>query len=237
MADFEQESGDGNWLVTYSDLVTLLLVFFVLMYVLSPGVDQATFNSFISHFQSSVSVVKDNSKMPSRDNGNKMSEEWQKVKDYVKKKNLESQVQIERVEQGIKVTLGDSLTFNSGSAVLLPGAKKVLEKISSVMDSSVLSVETRGHTDNVPVSDASPYRSNWHLGAARAVSVLLYIKEKSQLEPRKFKASSFGEYKPIANSNTAEGRRRNRRVEIFIKYTEDSGKESDSILDIQQTTS
>lgn len=224
MENSERDSGDGNWLVTYSDLVTLLLVFFVLLYVLTPGIDRSTFNDFISHFQSSVSVVNDNdesskqSSTPSKKN-TKLREEWRQVKEFLEEEGLSSEVKIKAVnEKIVKITLSDSLTFNSGSARLLPEARMVLSRIGKVMKEEVREVKTQGHTDNVPIASSSPFRSNWHLGAARAVSVVLFISDVSKLPPQKFEASSFGEYKPLTSNKTAEGRRKNRRVEIYVQY-------------------
>lgn len=218
MGDSERESGDGNWLVTYSDLVTLLLVFFVLLYVLTPGLDQSRFNDFISHFQSSVSIVKNNNEVSRKSSDNSLRKEWKQVKKFVDMKGLSSEVQIEKIEDGVKVTLSDSLTFNSGSAKLLSRAKVVLGKIRDILGTNVRAVKAQGHTDNVPISESSIYRSNWHLGAARAVSVVLFLRDNAKVAPRKFEASSFGKYKPIATNETPEGRRKNRRVEIYVRY-------------------
>ncbi|WP_138430785.1 OmpA/MotB family protein [Fodinibius saliphilus] len=220
MGDSEQESGNGNWLVTYSDLVTLLLVFFVLLYVLTPGIDQSTFNNFISHFQSSVSVVNENNASRKQPSNNTLREEWEQIKKYLEEQGLSSEVKIQRIKDGVKITLSDSLTFNSGSARLLARAKDVIEKISGVMGRDVREVKTQGHTDDVPIASNSMYRSNWHLGAARAVSVVQFMSREAPLSPHKFEASSFGEYKPVTTNDTKEGRRKNRRVEIYVRYYE-----------------
>lgn len=221
MGDFERESGEGNWIVTYSDLVTLLLVFFVLLYTMTPGIDKSTFNDVISYFQSSQSVVfEKNGSIKKKDN-KQLRQEWKKVKKYLKKNQFSSEVDIEQTRKGIKITLNDSLTFNSGSARILKRSEVVLERIAKAIDqgaSDVQEVKVHGHTDDVPISDSSRFRSNWHLGAARAVSVVLFVKRQSKLAPKKFEASSYGEYRPVASNETAEGRRKNRRVEIFINY-------------------
>lgn len=218
MGDSERESGSGNWLVTYSDLVTLLLVFFVLLYTLTPGVDVSTFNDFISHFQSQSSVIEQKAEPNLEPGDNTLRQEWVEVRKFVEEQELSSQVKIEKIADGVKVTLSDSLTFNSGSANLLPKAKVVLKEIAKKLDDDVREINTQGHTDNVPIASRSPFRSNWHLGAARAVSVILFLDENSNLAPGKYEASSFGKYKPIKTNDTPEGRLKNRRVEIYIRY-------------------
>jgi chemotaxis protein MotB len=121
------------------------------------------------------------------------------------------------ISDGIKITLSDSLTFESGSSELLPKAKEVLEKVAEMMTPKVEEIEVQGHTDDVPIARDSYYRTNWHLGAARAVSVVQYLHKSSDLDPSRFKATSFGEYRPVVPNDTPEGRLRNRRVEIYLR--------------------
>lgn len=218
MGNFERKSGSGNWLTTYSDLVTLLLVFFVLLYVMTPGIDESKFNEILSYFQSSTSVVFDKDAASKQQDEDTLREEWVEVQQFLDENGFSPGVDIDQTEEGVKVTLNDSLTFNSGSARLLERSEIVLERIAKAIRPNVKEVKTHGHTDDVPISDSSRYRSNWHLGAARAVSVVLFLNNYSNLETRKFEASSYGEFRPVASNETPEGRRKNRRVEIYINY-------------------
>jgi chemotaxis protein MotB len=216
----------GNWIVTYSDLVTLLLVFFVLMYVLTPSIDQSTFDNFISFFKNSsgvmdqTSAVQQNSSAEIEDLREEINNEWAYVEDFLETHGLSAHVEIEGSNDGIKITLSDSLTFESGSSQLLPVAEMVLGRIAEMFDERIAKTEVQGHTDNVPISQNSFYRSNWHLGAARAVTVVEFLRNRSELGPENFKASSFGEFRPIATNETVTGRRQNRRVEIYVSYQE-----------------
>jgi len=218
------KKSSGNWLVTYSDMVTLLLVFFVVLYTLTPGIDESIFDNFISYFQNSIGVI-DNTSVLEKNTENAQSdyriavvEKWKVVEDFLENRDLSDQVDIEMIPEGVKITLSDSLTFNSGSSELLPAARDVLEEIAAVFDDEVEEAEVQGHTDTVPVAANSYYRSNWHLGAARGVSVLKFIQDRSDMEPERYKASSFGEYRPVADNQTQAGRRLNRRVEIYVRY-------------------
>lgn len=217
------KGGSGNWLVTYSDLVTLLLVFFVVLYTLTPGIDESVFDNFISYFQQSVGVIDNTSVLEQNssdadDYRRKIVEEWSVIEDFLEREGLSNQVDIEQVPEGMKVTLNDSLTFNSGSSDLLPRAERVLMEIANIFNDEISETEVQGHTDSDPVASSSYYRSNWHLGAARGVSVLKFIQERSDLEPERYKASSYGEYRPVAQNSTLEGKRQNRRVEIYVRY-------------------
>jgi len=188
------------------------------MYTLTPGISKSTFNSFISYFQAPSSIIEQQHNGGKNSKKKTLRSEWKQVKKFLKNKGLTSEVRVEKIKNGVKVTLSDSLTFNSGSAVLLPKAKMVLKKMASIIHKHVHEVKVQGHTDNVPISAASRYPSNWHLGAARAVSVVLFLNKSSNLSPKKFEASSFGQYRPIASNKTPGGRRKNRRVEIYIRY-------------------
>ena len=210
----------GNWLTTYSDLVTLLMVFFILLYVLTPGIDQSTFDNFISYFQNSVGVIDQSSLMSQQSKEEykvEVMERWEVVEDFLEKHGLSEQAEITPIPEGVKITLSDSLTFNSGSDRLLPAAEMVLEEVAGVLDEEVGETESQGHTDNVPISNVR-FRSNWHLGAARAVTTIQFVQERSGLEPTKFIATSYGEYRPVTSNETEAGRRQNRRVEIYVRY-------------------
>lgn len=221
MGEIERKSGSGNWLTTYSDLVTLLLVFFVLLYVLTPGIDESTFNNIIAHFQNSNSVVFEKSSSSEESDDKTLRQEWEQVQEFLEERGYSEEVDIEKTEEGVKITLNDSLTFNSGSAELLERSEIVLERIAKAIGSNVKEVKTHGHTDNVPISESSIYRTNWHLGAARAVSVVLFLSNESELKSEKFEARSYGEFRPVATNDTPEGRLRNRRVEIYINYEQE----------------
>lgn len=227
MGDSKRKSGSGNWLTTYSDLVTLLLVFFVMLYVLTPGIDESTFNDVISHFQASTSVVFEKDEASKQQDNDSLQEEWIAVENFLEENGYSSEVDIELTDEGVKVTLNDSLTFNSGSARLLAQSEVVLKRIAEAISPDVEEVISRGHTDDVPISKSSVYPSNWHLGAARAVSVVQFLFDASELDGSNFEASSYGEYRPIDTNETAEGRRTNRRVEIYINYEEPLREENE----------
>lgn len=223
----KSEGNSENWLVTYSDLVTLLLVFFVLLYTLTPGVEETAFDSFISYFQKSSGFFDDanmsNQNFQTTDNEemqelmDEQEQRWESFSDFLEEYDLSTEVEIKMMSDGVKITLSDSLTFESGSSELLPKAKMILQKVAETMGDWVEEIEVQGHTDNVPIASDSFYRTNWHLGAARSVSVVQFLQGKAGIEPEHYKASSFGEYRPVAKNNTPDDRRKNRRVEIYLK--------------------
>lgn len=224
----KSKRGSSNWLMTYGDLMTLLLVFFVLLYTLTPSIDEGIFKNFISHFQNNSGFfeaqnmkTEDSETSDDSDDIEELLEErieyWQAFADLLEEYEFSSEVDIEISSTGVKITLSDSLTFESGSSELLPNAEIVLREVGDRIDEKVIEIEVQGHTDNVPIGGNSIHKTNWHLGAARSVSVVQFLQQNSEINPGNFKASSFGEYNPIAENDTESGRRRNRRVEIYLR--------------------
>lgn len=209
-----------SWLVTYSDFITLLMVFFVVFYSLSDGIEDSKLQTILSEFQGGEGVLSESSVIPveSLADRRKRSERWEELGEFIEQQNLSDQVQIDLLPTGNRIILKESLTFGSGDYRLLDRSENVLKEITYLFDDSILEVEVQGHTDNIPVK-TSRYRSNWDLGAERSISVLMFLLENTNLPPEKFKASTLGEFRPIASNSIEEGRRSNRRVEILIRYS------------------
>lgn len=199
------------------------MVFFVVFYALSPGIEDSKLQTILSEFQGGEGVLNESSVIPagSLAEQRQREERWEGLSEYIENNNLSDQVQLDLMPTGNRIILKESLTFTSGEANLLDGSRSVLREITYLFDDSVSEIEVQGHTDNIPVR-SSRYRSNWDLGAERAISVLLFLIQNTNLEPETFKVSSAGEYRPIAPNATADGRRANRRVEILIRYKTDA---------------
>lgn len=139
-------------------------------------------------------------------------------------------------EAGLAIILSDDILFDSGKADVKAKAYPVLDYLIKVINEKVPSknIGVTGHTDNVPIK-FSGWKSNWELGSARATNVLYYL-ENNGISPKRLSATGYGEHRPIASNDTAEGRAKNRRVEIVIlpEFTEkrealDSLEDSDVI--------
>lgn len=119
-------------------------------------------------------------------------------------------------DRGIVVTLLDQVLFSSGKVDIKPAGKEALIKISPILDDIPNEISVEGHTDNKPIKRTKYlYKSNWELSTARATNVLHYMEEQG-VPPERMSATGYGEYRPVAENDTKEGRRRNRRVEIVI---------------------
>ncbi len=125
---------------------------------------------------------------------------------------------IQREKDRVVVTVGSAGAFSSGSAKLTKQAKAIMQKIAKVSSKGAGQVNVSGHTDDVPLIFGGKYRDNWDLAAARASSVVQELSKANTIPSEKLKAISFGETKPIEQNDTKEGREKNRRIEIEIKY-------------------
>jgi chemotaxis protein MotB len=130
--------------------------------------------------------------------------------------DLESKdVTISRLQGKLTVNILDRVMFDSGEAILKPAGETVMRKIAALLAAHpTLKIHVIGHTDNVPIRNR--FASNWELSTARALAAVHFLTEKAGVDPRRVGAVGYGEYRPIADNATAEGRAKNRRIAITI---------------------
>lgn len=140
----------------------------------------------------------------------------EKIQEAVEEQGLGKEIDIDFTAQYVQLTLKGSLLFDSGSTELKPDVLPVLDQVGVILQRYAGStIEIEGHTDNVPMSGAK-YSNNDELSSGRALSVFNYLLSTTNLDPAMVKHSGRGEYVPVADNSTAEGRTMNRRVEIKI---------------------
>lgn len=231
----EEEAGEA-WLLPYSDLMTLLLALFIALFAMSQTdaskmqalaqAFTAAFNmggpSFFSGMGPSTSINsatttgQDNANNAYMQENQNLREAQEKIEQYVKENNLQDQVSTELSEEGLMIRLKEKALFASGSAALEGQADQIVPVIAGLLASLPERVTISGHTDNVPISTAQ-FPSNWELSSARAVSLMRGLMgAQPSLNPARFSALGYSEYRPIASNDTDEGRAQNRRVEVFI---------------------
>jgi len=130
-------------------------------------------------------------------------------------------IAVSQSSEGITLTILSEVLFDSGKASLKEGGKEALSEAARIIRNqfSNEAIEIRGHTDNVPIR-YSNYKSNWELSCARALSVLHYLIEQEGMTPERMRAVGYGQTKPVASNDSAEGRRKNRRAEILIRTSD-----------------
>ncbi|MEY4386456.1 MAG: hypothetical protein RLY20_1739 [Verrucomicrobiota bacterium] len=143
---------------------------------------------------------------------------------------LESKdVTISKLQGKLTVNILDRVLFDSGEAYLKPDGESVLRKVAGFLTQHpTLKVHVIGHTDNIPIkpSARSRYPSNWELSLARAGAAVRFLSEQAGVDPHRLGALGYGEFRPIADNSTAEGRARNRRIAITVLSEELAGADS-----------
>lgn len=229
------EPTGNEWMGTYSDMVTLLMTLFVLLYSMS-SVDaakvQAISNAFsvlsgkaadsileYDKYEGTEPIIGGESKVENTIEESENSENrtmYESVKEFVQENKLDSTIEIAQNEKGVVLQLKDNILFQSGQAELKAESSEILDKINTLISIMPNSVIIEGHTDNIPISN-SKFKDNWDLSSIRATNVLRYFTEIKQQDPTKFRAAGYGQYKPKVENNSDENRAQNRRVNIIIE--------------------
>ena len=140
----------------------------------------------------------------------------ERIQEAVEEQNIDKEVDVNFTSQYVLLTMNGALLFDSGHAEIREDAYPLLQKVSRILERYAKhTIEVEGHTDNVPLNGGR-FENNDVLSSYRALSVFNYILENTSLEPANIKHSGRGEYLPIADNSTPEGRAKNRRVEINI---------------------
>ncbi|MGE5680011.1 MAG: flagellar motor protein MotB [Bacillota bacterium] len=219
---FAEEGDKDRYLITYADLITLLLGLFIILYAIS-NVDQAKYQKVVSAV-GNVLGMKENGQAIARissgqfDIKNKI-EPVSSLKDQLQRvvtdNSLGNSIQLEENERGITIHILDDILFASANAEINEGSKTILNRLAAVIKTLPNDIRIEGHTDNVPIN-STVYTSNWHLSVARALNTAYYLINNDGLLPEKVSIVGYSEYRPVASNDTPEGRRSNRRVDIVI---------------------
>jgi len=222
-------AGGMRWLLTYSDMITLLMAFFILLFSMATinaskfaATAQALREAFggytILDRGSSVigepgSTTQSAPVVP--DSALKAQEASLKIAEILRQSLNPEQFSVIQTERGYLISiLTDKILFDSGKANLKPDAFPLLTKIAAVLKKIDNEVYVEGHTDNVPIHTVE-FPSNWELSAARAASVAKYFIEQG-ISPSRLVIAGYADTRPVASNDTPQGRQKNRRIDILI---------------------
>ncbi len=176
------------WMVSYSDLVTQLLTFFIMLFALSAAATE-----------------------------DQLKKIKQKIDNYVAQNHLEKFVSTKITQkEGLVVTFSEKYMFDSGKADIYPEAKEVIKNIAALLVDEPNRISIEGHTDNTPINTPE-FPSNWELSTKRATNVLKYLLEELKFDPKRLTAAGFGEWHPVAPNDTPENKAKNRRVDLIVR--------------------
>ncbi len=220
----EKENGE-RWLVTYSDLITLLLIFFIVLYSMS----QINAQKFVEFSQSMAIVFGQTGRSGVLDGGrsvipsdqatykqrHNMMNTREQIRRMIAQMGLEGKITVREEQRGLVISVKDTVFFYAGSADLGQRAREIISKVGSLLADLPNSIRIEGHTDNIPIHTAKFY-SNWELSTARATNVLHYMIQSASISPDRLSAAGYGEFKPVTSNESDNGRAANRRVDIVL---------------------
>ncbi|MCP4575721.1 MAG: OmpA family protein [Deltaproteobacteria bacterium] len=228
----EDDEDNTGWIVTFSDLMTLLLVFFVLLYSIST-LNEAKFKKAMTSIQislgekapavrlidlmnepaqkSKVVSLEDLSGMRSRE-----LDMVQRIREFIEKRGLAKNIGVSLENGKVVIRITGTVLFKSGIAMLNDKAPPIMNEISEIVNEfKDFKVNIKGHTDNMAIATRQ-FPSNWELSAVRATTVLRYLIEKG-ISADRLTATGYAELLPLVPNNTEENRQNNRRVEFVLE--------------------
>jgi chemotaxis protein MotB len=241
---FEEHLNHDRWLLSYSDFITLLFAFFVVLFAATYRDNQTIrklSRAIHNGFQTMGAFSQDetgyggaySNALPDTDfstqvksaNPPKTPQLGRSAVDVFElRRQLEAEmgkelknheVVMQVTPEGFVISLKELGFFNSGQAVLLPGAAAKIERIAKILSKPGLELRVQGHSDDQPIHTAQ-FQSNWELSTARATTVLLLLVNEGGFDPNSISASGYGQYRPVADNATPEGRKMNRRVDLVV---------------------
>jgi chemotaxis protein MotB len=236
----ETEGGEDEerWLITYADMITLLMAFFIMMYAMS-RVDQGKFSALATsvrtEFSGSGLPAGEDMALVNRGlatslgivNGTRYG-----LQENIKR-GLDKSIGDEELRDHIEVleldgnliirVISDDVLFASGSAQLTEAHREILTHVAQILRLLPFDIRVEGHTDNVPIHTAQ-FPSNWELSTRRATNVVLNLVRVQGVDPDRISATGYADTRPVGSNTTAEGRRQNRRIDIII-FTNKSAPE------------
>jgi chemotaxis protein MotB len=218
----EDKENLDRWLLTYADLITLLLAFFIVMYSMSQ-VDRKKFGKMTEALNSVLrggqSILKYQLEPSTKGHGllklGNLRMVQQKIEERFKQLGRNEVLQTEITERGLVIHVLESALFDVGSATLKPRALEVLDLIADQVKGRPNHIRVEGHTDDRPINTLV-FPTNWELSSRRATAVVRYYAENHSIPPDRISALGYGEYRPVRPNNTIENRARNRRVDVVI---------------------
>lgn len=219
----EESSEGGGWIVTFADLMTLLLTFFILIVAMSTLQDEkikialASLRGALGVMDGGASTIKDRNELlelteVNRDVKDPPVNLSEIIEQALSKYSSDQYIQIGHTDDAVHIVLDDAMLFREGSSEVLPGAYPFLADVAAIVAQTDCVVEFHGHTDDRGGDDP---RTNWEMGAARATSVLLHVQQWEEGVPEdRLRVISHADTDPLVPNTSAANRARNRRVEI-----------------------
>ena len=243
--------GGANWMDTYGDMVTLLLCFFVLLYSMST-ISEENWKALVMSFNPDADqTIRETSgnegpnadpsdetessgmmEISQADIDTQMEELYQALQAYAAEEGMKEKISVTKGDGQIFVAFDQTAFFSPNSFTLLDQSMPILDSISAMLTGSkdaIQEVRIQGHTaQDVPDSPNDP-RVDRFLSSNRATNVLVYIQTHSEIDPARLVSEGMGQWRPVGDNDTSEGRAKNRRVEMIISARDLESELGDSV--------
>ena len=218
-----ETAGMMRWLLTYADMITLMLALFIILFSMST-ISAAKIQRFARQVTAGFDNTWSVNQPPSGgtdgqnmlDSSSTVPAIEKDLQQYVAKNHLQNQVQVHLDRRGLVITLlSDKSYYDSGSADLRPQTMRILDEIATFLRKNENLIRVEGNTDDVPIATAA-YPTNWELSTARAVNVVRYLHEHDAISPTRLSAAGYGEFHPRTANASDDARQQNRRVDVVL---------------------
>jgi chemotaxis protein MotB len=224
------EKGAPKWMVTFGDMMSLLLCFFVMMLSYS-NMDQQKYKEVLGSVEKAFGVQKEvlelgkigGLKMPIKLQSSKKSAEQEKnrlinlLESMINEEGLKKNILIVGDKQGVRMEIAGSLMFEPGKADLLPESQRLIKKMAVIFQEIRYNIFVEGHTDPTPLNSEGKFPSNWELSSARASSVARSLIKEGNLDDKLFTVIGHADTRPLFENTTPENQAKNRRVTIILE--------------------
>ncbi len=218
-----------RWLLTYADMITLLMVFFIVLYAISQ-VNKARYEVLMKALKQVLSGQKVVTQVggtipipppvlgklptPSQVETQTLEKLAQQIRDAAAQQGISADVSVTVAAVGVRVSFHNGVLFALGHATIRPDSLPILSRLAVILQGLPNDIIVEGYTDDTPI-DTAKYHSNWDLSAIRATRVIEYFVSQG-LDPMRFSAQAYSQYRPVAPNSTPQGRQLNRRVDLVI---------------------
>ena len=205
--DYYSNSKDyiNRWVVSYADLVTMLLALFIVLFSISQNVTK---------YQ--AKIIKDNNVLVPESITMAEIQNLESLKELFEKNLVKNEdIKFFKDSRGLVIRLNTSVLFDEGSAIIKTEAYKTIDDIIQTISTIDNNIIVEGHTDSTPIHNKT-YASNWELSTARATNIISYMLKTGKINPKRLSAAGYGEHMQVAENTSSGGRLLNRRVDIII---------------------
>lgn len=238
-------SGGANWMDTYGDMVTLMLCFFVMLYSLST-IDQQKWESVVQSFNpnqiedleqiitqgGAAAETPPSDEVTQEDVDHDIEQLYQAMQQYVEENGMSDRISLGKGSGYVFISFDDTVFFNGDSYTLLDEGKKILDNLSksiSEVSDSIDEIRILGHTAQAATESANDPETDRFLASNRATVVTVYLQEKNIIDPARLVSVGYGQWRPVAENNTSDGRAQNRRVEMIVTGLDLDSESGDNI--------